>query len=616
MPLTQLHIGRDERVREFRALVWALMAIGVLLLPALMILEPELRVEFLVALSLIEGLALVSLWLRARFGHDAASWTLILGQLGLVSLMAVQAGGIRNPGIPAFIVFAFLAWQLLGQRAGLITAGLCATIGLALAITEEVGVLPEPTVRYTPTALWLINGFYIGVMIVLIRFATRSLTRAIGRADIELTERRRAEAELEAVIEQLRQFIKYTPAAVALFDNDMRYLQVSERWLTDYHLVGQNVIGRTHYEIFPDIPERWKAVHRRVLAGAVERCDEDPFPRADGGMEWLEWECRPWRRANGEIGGLTMQTQVITERKRAEQRLAENENRFRSLVENSLVGVYIIQNGHFTYVNSALEQIFGFGPRELNGLPPLTIVQPADHAMVADMMRRRLAGEFAAPRYEFQGRKKDGEAVLIEVMGSKIELEGAPALIGNISDITRERQAESAIAASEGRFRALIEQAPTAVGIARDGATLYVNQQLVDLFGLTDIDEAKGRSVESFWAPSSRAEIRERARRSAAGLPQPSRFEGVGLRKDGTEFQLRADVANVELPDGPANLAFLSDVSDRVRLETEFRQAQKMEAVGRLAGGVAHDFNNLLTVILGCGEVVLEQMTPDDPRRQ
>lgn len=137
---------------------------------------------------------------------------------------------------------------------------------------------------------------------------------------VDITDRKRADQAVLAGELLLRQFIMHTPAAVAMFDTEMRYLQASERWLTDYHLHGQELIGRSHYEVFPDVPERWKQVHQRVLGGAVERNDDDPFPRASGGTDWLQWEVRPWRRPDHSIGGLVMFTQVVTERKQAEER--------------------------------------------------------------------------------------------------------------------------------------------------------------------------------------------------------------------------------------------------------------------------------------------------------
>jgi PAS domain S-box-containing protein len=131
----------------------------------------------------------------------------------------------------------------------------------------------------------------------------------------DIAERRQAQEALKNREVLLREFITYTPAAIAMLDRDMRYVQASRRWLSDYKVSGEDIIGRCHYDVFPDVPERWREIHRRVLAGSVESCAEDPFPRADGGIEWLQWEARPWHEADGQIGGLIFFTQVITERK-------------------------------------------------------------------------------------------------------------------------------------------------------------------------------------------------------------------------------------------------------------------------------------------------------------
>ncbi len=154
--------------------------------------------------------------------------------------------------------------------------------------------------------------------------AGKALHMAGINADI--TEQREAVQALHANEQLLREFVAHAPAAIAMLDLEMCYLQVSERWLADYKLVAQDIIGRSHYEVFPDIPEPWKQIHQRVLAGAVERCDDDPFPRADGGMEWLQWEARPWHRADGSIGGLIFFTQVITARKQMELQLKEQKD--------------------------------------------------------------------------------------------------------------------------------------------------------------------------------------------------------------------------------------------------------------------------------------------------
>ncbi len=139
----------------------------------------------------------------------------------------------------------------------------------------------------------------------------------------EISARKAAEARLQESVHQLRLFVQHSPAAIAMFDRDMRYLVASERWCDDYGLRDRELQGRSHYEVFPELPERWKAIHRRCLDGAVERCEEDPFPRADGRFDWVRWEIRPWCQTDGAIGGLIIFSEVITDRKLAQLQLVD-----------------------------------------------------------------------------------------------------------------------------------------------------------------------------------------------------------------------------------------------------------------------------------------------------
>lgn len=136
---------------------------------------------------------------------------------------------------------------------------------------------------------------------------------------LDITERHRAEKSLHESEERLKLFIEHAPAALAMFDREMRYLAVSRRWLVDYGLEGRYILGHSHYGIFPEIGDGWKTVHRRGLGGEVVCADEDRFERANGAVQWLRWEVHPWHTSDGSVGGIVIFTEDITERKLANE---------------------------------------------------------------------------------------------------------------------------------------------------------------------------------------------------------------------------------------------------------------------------------------------------------
>ena len=137
---------------------------------------------------------------------------------------------------------------------------------------------------------------------------------------VDVTDRRKAEVELRKTHATLEAFIKHAPAAVAMFDTQMRYVAHTDRWCQDYGLGQASLVGQNHYDIFPEIPEHWRAKHQRILAGSTESSEEEEFVRADGSVQTIRWEVRPWY-LEGRIAGMMMLTEEISERKRIERQL-------------------------------------------------------------------------------------------------------------------------------------------------------------------------------------------------------------------------------------------------------------------------------------------------------
>lgn len=183
----------------------------------------------------------------------------------------------------------------------------------------------------------------------------------------DITPRRQAEAALRQSKELLQLFIAHAPAALAMFDREMRYVSASHRWLEENSLVERDIIGRSHYEIVPDIPERWKKAHQRGLAGETLRADEDRFERADGTVEWSRWEVIPWGASDGTIGGIILFAEDITKHRETDERL----RLAASVFTNAREGITITDpNGNILEVNEMFTRITGYSREEALGQNP------------------------------------------------------------------------------------------------------------------------------------------------------------------------------------------------------------------------------------------------------
>lgn len=308
----------------------------------------------------------------------------------------------------------------------------------------------------------------------------------------ESTDRQADEQTLTAQDGELRVLIDHAPVALAMFDDQMRYLAASRRWIEDYGLLGQAVLGRSHYDVFPEISARWREVHRRCLAGATERGEEDRFERADGSVQWLRWEALPWYTA-GRIGGIVILSEDITARRQAQAALARSEERFRATFEQAAVGIaHLSPAGHWLRVNRKLCAIVGWDHDELLGRPFAEITHPAD--IGADSAQRALliAGEVDHFALEKRYLRKGGDPIWVRVTVSlRRDDEGSPDyFIAVIEDIDSRRRADDALR----RLRAEMEQL-LALHIARQTAAAIAHDLNQPLSAVTSYAEAARRML-------------------------------------------------------------------------------------------------------------------------
>ena len=416
--------------------------------------------------------------------------------------------------------------------------------------------------------------------------------------------------------------MQYAPAALAMLDCDLRYLAVSQRWISDYRLEGQDLIGKSHYDVFPEISERWKLIHQRGLAGEVIRREEDRLVRQDGSEQWLQWEVRPWYTTGGKVGGIVFFTEDITGRKRGEEALHESQRQLATLVGNLPGYVYRCQNDRdstLQYISEGVFDLTGYTVDDYLSQRTITRgekTHPADHEHVRQEVQTAL--EQRRP-YEITYRilTKAGEVKWVWERGEGIyDSDGALSYLeGFVTDITERKRAEHLLRQSEERYRRLIAVSPYAILVNRGDRIIFANDQAIKLFGAVKAEEILKRSPLDLFHPDFHEVVRERIHELLEGSAQVPILEEKIITQSGKSVDVEVSGARFVDEEGPALLIMLRDISERKRLQEQLRKTERIAELGTLASGMAHEIGTPMNVILGRAEYLLDRVTEEPMRK-
>lgn len=275
---------------------------------------------------------------------------------------------------------------------------------------------------------------------------------------LDITIRKKAEISLEKVHQKLSYHIKNTPMGVIEFDSNLKILQwnkLAEQifgWSENEVLAGNLNIDEVIYE--EDKTLLWQAV-KNLAGNYIQNNVVDTRNKTkDGKIIYCEWYNSVLKDDKGNTVGIMSLVQDVTGRKQIEHDLLEAESKFRSLVEQSMVGVYIVQNEKLVYVNPTFAKIFGYGGNEIaEQFPPEKIIHIDDRQKVLHHIRSRIEGKYKSMNYEFKGVHKSGELLYLEVFGSFTIYRGKPAIIGSLINVTERKKSTELLESSEQKLK-------------------------------------------------------------------------------------------------------------------------------------------------------------------
>ncbi len=421
----------------------------------------------------------------------------------------------------------------------------------------------------------------------------------------DIGERVRAEEELRASEQEYRLLFQGNPNPMWVFDLEtLAFLEINDAAIQHYGYSRNEFLSMTLMDLRapgeePVLPPGPELPPAGACPGApaqvrIGRHRTKPGAVIDVELQWSPMVFR------GRLAALTLATD-ITERRRAEQAVRESERRFRELFEASPDAIFVeTPEGTVLDVNPAACQLHGLSRELLVGKNVVDLIPPGKWSdQKADEFKRLADGELGW--VEGESWTADGRALPVEVRANRIEYGGAPALLLHVRDVSERKLAESALRSSEMLFYSVWENSVDGMRLTdENGVIVAANDAYSNLIGLSRPELESKPFTVIYDSSEDAGEIMEAYRQRFRDRVMERQAERVITLHNSKTMILEETSSYVELRGHPPLLLSLfRDITAQKHLTEQLRQAQKMEAIGQLAGGVAHDFNNILTVIHG-----------------